>query len=561
MGRHSYLLNRNGYYYFRVIVPARLVPTLGMKEIVYSLKTKHHGEALAICPFMLAAANHLFSHGIKTMRFETEEQVKPLLRKYFKECLERFSVYKEEHKDNRYNLPGISVEPHPDSTVTEAAAIDQVLGVRISNNPEPYFSVTRKVLSSNNITMNENSHDFKFLATSVIRAVEEVKHMVKQYHSYQPIKGQDELFTEILNPTNIPVIELVHEPIKALHETYCSQLRVITKTINQKKSALKLWLEIVGDKPVNQYAKADGRKYKEALAKLPSNPTKRYPGKSTAELLAMDIPANKRLNDKTLNDYLKNMRTFFTWYQTNYEDLPNNPLEGMNVAVSSNAQDDRHPFSTEQLTKIFTSPIYKGCQSTGRRTQPGELVIKDSQYWVPLIGLYSGARLNEICQLYTADVKQKDGVWVFDINQEGDDKSLKTPESKRLIPVHPYLIQAGFLDYVQTQTREQKKRLFSDIEKATDHTYSGNVSKWFGRYLNAIGAKTSKTTFHSFRHSFTDALRVAQVQDSLIDAITGHKTPGVTARYGTGHTVATLKEAIDRVTYPGTIHTGASASA
>jgi hypothetical protein len=54
------------------------------------------------------------------------------------------------------------------------------------------------------------------------------------------------------------------------------------------------------------------------------------------------------------------------------------------------------------------------------------------QYWVPLIGLYSGARIEEICQLEVNDVRESSGVWIMDINRNGD-KRVKTAATLTLV--------------------------------------------------------------------------------------------------------------------------------
>jgi integrase len=47
-----------------------------------------------------------------------------------------------------------------------------------------------------------------------------------------------------------------------------------------------------------------------------------------------------------------------------------------------------------------------------------------SQYWIPLLGFFTGARLNELCQLHLCDIKEIDNVWILDINEE-DSKKIK----------------------------------------------------------------------------------------------------------------------------------------
>jgi integrase len=67
-----------------------------------------------------------------------------------------------------------------------------------------------------------------------------------------------------------------------------------------------------------------------------------------------------------------------------------------------------------------------------------------------LLGLYTGARLEEICQLLRTDVIQQDGIWCLNIDESDapEIKSVKTSE-QRIIPLHPFLVDdLRFIDYV-----------------------------------------------------------------------------------------------------------------
>ena len=71
------------------------------------------------------------------------------------------------------------------------------------------------------------------------------------------------------------------------------------------------------------------------------------------------------------------------------------------------------------------------------------------RFWIPLLGLYTGAWLNEICQLDVADVLEIENVWCISINADGDPKkSVKNQYGCRDVPIHDNLVQLGFLDYV-----------------------------------------------------------------------------------------------------------------
>lgn len=198
------------------------------------------------------------------------------------------------------------------------------------------------------------------------------------------------------------------------------------------------------------------------------------------------------------------------------------------------------------------SPQYTGHLSSTSRGKPGKFIIRDSKFWLPLIGIFTGMRLGEIVQLIASDVRKENGIVFIDVNKDGGEtgKSLKTKTSKRRIPLHPLLYQVGFLDYVgEVNSNTSARRLFTEIKKGANGDYSQNVSKHFGRYFKTIGIKTPRTTFHSLRHNFTDALREAEVEDSHIKAFLGHADTSTTAIYRSGVPLKVLAKDIQRVSY------------
>lgn len=213
-------------------------------------------------------------------------------------------------------------------------------------------------------------------------------------------------------------------------------------------------------------------------------------------------------------------------------------------------REERDPFSSNELNAIFSAPVYTGCKSAREWLSPGALVRRDAGiFWVPLLGLFTGARLGEIIQLYTADIGEQDGIRYFDINANGDDKRLKNPNARRRIPVHRTLIDLGFLEHVEERRRKGEKRLFPDLEMGADGYYSSPFSKRFGRFLGAVGVKRRTNAFHSFRHSFEDACRASGVSKEVMDALQGHGERGMSARYGSGFGLETLNDAITELHY------------
>ena len=92
----------------------------------------------------------------------------------------------------------------------------------------------------------------------------------------------------------------------------------------------------------------------------------------------------------------------------------------------------------------------------------GSLIIRDDKYWLPLLGLYHGNRLEEFAQLHRSDVRCEDGIWYMDINDD-DQKQLKNDQSKRRVPVHPFVQELGFLEYVNSVATEPKGRIFPQL--------------------------------------------------------------------------------------------------
>lgn len=86
-------------------------------------------------------------------------------------------------------------------------------------------------------------------------------------------------------------------------------------------------------------------------------------------------------------------------------------------------------------------------------------------------------------------------------------------------------------------------------------TGASSFSKWFGRYVDANGLTDPAKVFHSFRHNFTDALRLAAVSGDVSRALVGHSQEGVHGRYGVKKMAARyrhrLAEAIASVAYTG----------
>lgn len=200
----------------------------------------------------------------------------------------------------------------------------------------------------------------------------------------------------------------------------------------------------------------------------------------------------------------------------------------------------------EELTSLFSTPVWAGCLSEGRRSTPGDQVIRDDKFWLPLIAV-SGLRQEEIAQLHLEDVRKSDGYLVFDINARPPRK-LKNRNAVRKVPVHSTLIRLGLPDYAKELKESGEKLLFPNLRPGgADDRLGHGFSKWFTRYRKDMALYRKGLDFHSLRHTTTTLLQRGGVPIAAIDGLTGHATPGETARYSHGFAMQQLAGAIEAI--------------
>lgn len=316
-----------------------------------------------------------------------------------------------------------------------------------------------------------------------------------------------------------------------------------------------LFIELIGDRPILEYKKQDARQFKDILMQLPSNRGKHSQSRGLSPLEAIEAAKTydlAKLSVSTVNKALGRMQSTWKWADKQLDEEVTDIFGPMKLAGKGNARTEADPFSKEQLRAIFNSPLYTGCKSTRLRAVPGDTDMSGTTwYWLPLLGLWTGARLNELCQLRIGDVDEDGGIPFLRFH-EGDETQRIKGHKKRIVPLHPKLTALGFLRFVDAQRSAGHNRMFPTLRVGPTGYYSDRPSKDFSAYLKQVEAKTPKTSFHSFRHNFKDACRHAGVNPDINDILLGHALPGMAGRYGAGDApLAVLYEAIRKVEYPG----------
>lgn len=310
-------------------------------------------------------------------------------------------------------------------------------------------------------------------------------------------KGDSEALKSVIREVVLEVVGDGFQPrqkpsitIKELYERYMADPAAnrTPKTIQSYQTVYNGLKELLGeDKQIGTLSRDECRLVLETIRFVPANAKKKFPKKSWKQISEI---AKKRgmkpMAPLTINKYINRLSAMLNW-AIDEELMDKNPAVGLKVADPVDMKDKRLPFSNHQLRKIFSE-----LESRPERK---------SEYWVPYIALYSGMRLNEICQMNVEDIQQHEGVWCFNITTESKlgpaDKHLKTKASERLIPIHPKLMDLGFMRYLKEFESRANSKLFPDIPDGTTGYKSDVFSKTFSRFLKSIGASIERTSFHS----------------------------------------------------------------
>lgn len=306
---------------------------------------------------------------------------------------------------------------------------------------------------------------------------------------------------------------------------------------HEVERSLRDLFELMGDMPAKAFDVHQARLLKDRLSRCPQYFAllPQFKGKTLIQVID-SCGTYKTITAVTVNNRLRKLSAFMNWCKSNGY-VTENPLVGLKVMTGS-AKEARLSFDPHDLNTLLNLNALK----EEARKHPW-------RYWLPLLGRFTGARLEELCQLHVTDFITVQGVECIRIDDSHESQKLKNSSSRRTLPIHPALIQLGLLDYVKNQQTQNSDRLFPELEPVRGKL--GHApSKWFSRYRIKMGITDPKKTFHSFRHTMIDDLRDAGIQDSLIKRIAGHEDSAVTfGVYGSRIPIKAMVEAIKHLNF------------
>lgn len=545
--RASNLQLRGNVYWLRLRVPDALRGAVGKTEIRKSLGTGDYREAqqrarlerVKIDGEWNALRRQLAPEAVTSL---SEQEIWYLASKWFVET-ERRNV---EQGGSWRSL---------DEAERELGALSEPF------NMEPVaYQEAKKLLSKEGLDLSPDTDAWRRLVGVLGQGLLEAeKREVRRNFPSAPI-ALDPQFADLNALTTLqPAGKFTVAQLLKAYRSDPSRAPMSRKTRLKREAQWQAISEFFGaDTPVTEVSRDRVRAFMSLLQKLPSNATKHFPGRTIFEAAAMGAERNLPvLAVDTANDYLRTLGSLFR-FALHEGKLSKDPTAGLLLRPEKKvkAKDKRLPFTTGELCAIFSAPLFVGCMDDEYGySKPGPRVVRRGRFWVPLVALFTGMRLNEVCQLTLDDFVRQDGTDIILIRGDDDDetKRVKTEAGNRFVPVHPELRRIGLLAFVDERRRSAAPNasLFPELSVGVTGYRSDPFSKFFARFLDHVGISERRKVFHSLRHNYRDALREADISQEKVRALGGWSSGRTEDDYGSGLRPSTLAAAIEAVGYPG----------
>lgn len=229
---------------------------------------------------------------------------------------------------------------------------------------------------------------------------------------------------------------------------------------------------------------------------------------------------------------------------------PLNAADGVKIKDTRAASNKRLPFDLAALNRIMTGPVH----ADNLRPVQGR---GEAAYWLPLLALFTGARVEELGQLRPSDVTQiiypdDNGVdrkgWFLRITEDEEEGlRIKNAGSERLVPLHPELERLGFIAFVDAMRKARHARLFYLLRPDKYGRYTAKWGEWWSAYMRAeCGVSDRRMVFHSFRHTFKHYAGHVGMIEGVQRQIMGHSPGDVADEYRGGYSLFQLVEGMSR---------------
>jgi len=546
-----YLVRIGNFWYVRIRWPKALAHLLPGSQYKRSLGTTSREEALRLLPGYLQEYQNRIDAARARLREETprplsDGEIMMLVADWYREA-ER--IY---HRDPRPH--GVGSDFSPGERAQLLADLKERLAFRRRELAERRYDTIRPIVDDliERARINPDRDDPSFwrLCETVMRAVNGLEERaIAELEGRFGEKSADPIIRELEEIAGArrkrlrrTISELIHAYAKAKEERWTPATHAAYEPV------FRLLKDVLGaQRDLETIDRDEARRTFEIVKQLPRNMGKHK------ELKGLTVPqaikAAKRLGlptigPRTINDgYMTRISSMFAW-AVDEQWIASNPFRNLRVVDPVDPADKRSAFTVEQLNRIFASEPWKPRDEAPRG--------RPSLFWGPLVALFMGLRRGEICGLMLDDIETVNGIPVIHV-RPNEVRRLKTGSSRRVLPVHGKLVEMGFLDFVTRQRAAGHRLLFPESYQGPNGLWGDHLSDWFSRKLKKLGMANGRLSFHSFRHSFEDALREAGLHGTAEGRYLAGRTStrsDVSAAYGSGYSTTRLHELINRIEYP-----------
>ena len=235
----------------------------------------------------------------------------------------------------------------------------------------------------------------------------------------------------------------------------------------------------------------------------------------------------QNLAAKTIQRMIGQAQTFWS-YLVEHEIVKReaNPFTAFKLTVPKTATRSIPivPFKPEEIVEILKTPV-------AQRDTKLTLLIK--------LGMYTGARIEELAMLRKDDVDLTEGVLHI--------RGTKTDAAVRTVPVHPTLMP--LLAALDPNSKDTYVIEGLTIDSRGERGKA--MGKRFGRLKTAIGHTGRDKVFHSIRKTVATLLEQAEVPEGVAADILGHEKQTMTyGLYSGGSSSRQKRDAVTKLKYP-----------
>jgi integrase len=477
---------KTGVYWLRKTVPEALRPRVGKRELISSLKTKDPREATRLAPRKLAEFNAILA--------EAQAEPTPLTQK------ERAALVGEWYR-RQVALWGDDPDDLGDLTPYRDLLLDQVDS---EDGPDGRDVITVTPHDLAEATELLKHHGFPTDRKTARRLARDIFPLRLRFLAEMERRRGGDWSPD---PTAVKFPPLV--PRKApeaaprviftsLLAGWAAETGTTGKALYDRERTALMLARFLGHEDAARVTAEDIVRWKEAR-----------------------LGAGRSL--KTVANDIGELRSIWTWARRNRKlAFAENPFSGVAPKAKRRGQRPRGPFTREEARRVLEAA----------RAERDPLLR-----WLPWAACFTGARLGELTQSVKEDVRREgSGPWFLHIHEAGEGRTLKTEQSERQVPLHPALIEEGFLRYVQALPAASP--LFPGLRPDRFGVLKGMATRKHGQWVRRVVGivDKSKDPAHAWRHRFEDEGRRAGLPQEVLDALVGHlNAKNESAGYGHGY--------------------------